>query len=306
MPLVSVIIPTLNRQDLLMRSIQSVLAQTFEDFELVIVDDGSDDNTEVKVKQIKDKRIFYTKSAFNKGAQAARVKGVWEAKGDFICFLDSDDEWYPDKLEKQVKTFGNLPDSVGVVHGDCDIYYEATGEKKLFMVPKLSGAIYEKLLRRPGPMYQCLMVRRKCFEETPGAIDPDVPSYQEWDTSINLSKKYDFYFIDEPLMVYNRHKGETISYDSLRDIKGYLYIVEKHRDEILKYCGREALGNHYYIVARKYYLSVKDRAFAEEFFKKARQYGIKDIFTLIACFSPGFAMRLQTLYGAIKRVLYIG
>jgi glycosyltransferase involved in cell wall biosynthesis len=298
---VSIIIPTYNREGLIEGSVRSVLAQTYRNFEIILVDDCSTDGTPEVISSLvkEDRRCRYIRHDINIGAQAARQTGIKAAKGELIAFLDSDDEWYPEKLEKQVEAFKRLPAKVGAVHSGCDIYYESTGRKKRFEVPILNGYVYEKLLRRPGPLYPCLMVRRKCFGEIPDAIDPNVPSYQEWDTSINLARKYDFYFIDEPLMVYNIHKGETISSDLYRDIEGYLYVVKKHHEEILKHCGSEALGNHYCSMAAKY-LVIKDYSRAGEFVKMAKEYGVRGfknkIFMDVAAISPKLARRFLQFY----------
>jgi glycosyltransferase involved in cell wall biosynthesis len=301
MLLVSIIIPTYNREGLIESSVRSVLKQTYSNFEIIIVDDGSTDGTPEVVSSLtkEDKRCHYIRHDTNIGAQAARQTGIKAAKGELIAFLDSDDKWYPEKLEKQVEAFESLPEKVGVVHSDCDVFYEFARQKKRFGVPKFSGYVYEGLLRRPGPLYPCLMIRRKCFKEIPDAIDPNVPSYQEWDISINLAKKYDFYFIDEPLMAYNIHKRETISGNPQREIEGYIYVVEKHREEILKHCGSEALGDHYCRIAAKY-LILRDYSHAEEFGKTAKKYGIKGfknkIFTAVTDINPGLARGFLNFY----------
>jgi glycosyltransferase involved in cell wall biosynthesis len=294
--MVSVVIPAYNREATIEKAIQSVLCQTYQDFEIIVVDDGSKDATCAIIASLaeKDTRIRYMKHEINISAQAARKSGVAASGGRFIAFLDADDEWYPDKLKKQVEAIESLPGSVGTVHGDCDIYFETSGVKKRYMVPKLSGYVYEKLLEGPGPLYPCLMVKRECFEKIPDAIDPNVPSWQEWDTSINLARKYEFYFIDEPLMVYRRHMGESMSNDFERDIRGYLHVVEKHRDEILRHCGSETLGNHYRKIATRH-LRQKDTARAKEFAKRAMKCGVKDSFTRIASFNPALAEQLLRL-----------
>lgn len=115
--LVSVIIPTYNRANLILQAVKSVLNQTYKNFEIIIVDDGSSDNTEDVINVIHDNRIRYIKHAINKGASAARNTGIREAKGKYIAFQDSDDHWLPDKLEKQVKRIENTPDHVGAVFG---------------------------------------------------------------------------------------------------------------------------------------------------------------------------------------------
>ena len=117
-PTVSVIIPTYNRAHLIDRSIQSVLNQTYQDFELIVVDDRSTDNTEDIIRQFreKDKRIKYIKHDKNKGGSAARNTRIKNSVGKYIVFQDSDDEWFPEKLEKQMKIFETASLEVGVVY----------------------------------------------------------------------------------------------------------------------------------------------------------------------------------------------
>lgn len=114
---VSVIIPTYNRAHLLGRAIQSVLAQTYEDFEIIVVDDASTDVTEQVVKSFADDRINYIRHQKNKGGSSARNTGIKAAKGEFIAFLDSDDEWVPKKLEKEINRLQTLSNEVGVFYG---------------------------------------------------------------------------------------------------------------------------------------------------------------------------------------------
>lgn len=100
-PTVSVVIPTYNRAHLVGRAIQSVLNQTYQDFEIIVVDDGSTDNTEEVVKSFNDPRIRYIRHDQNRGGSAARNTGIKMARGEYIAFQDSDDEWLPEKLESR-------------------------------------------------------------------------------------------------------------------------------------------------------------------------------------------------------------
>jgi len=307
-PRISVIVPTYNRVKFIERTIHSVLSQTYPDFELIVVDDGSTDSTSSTIAALaeKDPRIQYIKHNTNRGAQSARNTGVEAARGEFVAFLDSDDEWYPAKLDIQLEAFKGLPNSVGVVHGDADIKYETTGNKRRWGLPKLSGSVYTDLLLKPGPVYPCLMVRRKCFLDIPDAIDPNVPAFQEWDTSINLAKKYEFYFIDEPLMVYNLHESDTISKNLLLKIQGHLYIVDKHREEIIKHKGRNAIAKDYFEWALKS-MPLKDAQITRSCFRKALEYGIENdsqrLFSRIAVFSPTMAVKCLNFYGALKKIV---
>ena len=110
MAAVSVIITTYNRAHLVGKAIKSVLNQTFQDFELIVVDDGSTDNTEEVINSFNDTRIRYIRHKINKGGNAARNTGLRNSKGEYIAFLDSDDEWLPEKLERQLEVFKKSQD----------------------------------------------------------------------------------------------------------------------------------------------------------------------------------------------------
>ena len=111
---ISVIIPTYNRGNMIERAVRSVLNQTYNNIEVIVVDDGSTDNTEEVIKDIKDTSVIYIKEA-NAGACVARNKGIDVSSGDYIAFLDSDDEWFPEKLEIQYKQQVKYSETVTVI-----------------------------------------------------------------------------------------------------------------------------------------------------------------------------------------------
>ena len=115
-PKINIIIPTYNRADLLPRAIDSVLKQSYRNWEAVIIDDGSTDETEKVVKRYTDTRIHYIKHKLNPGIPAARNTGIKKSKGKYIALLDSDDEWLPQKLACQIKAFKNESYNCGVVY----------------------------------------------------------------------------------------------------------------------------------------------------------------------------------------------
>lgn len=258
---VSVIIPTYNRCQLLKRAIQSVLTQTYQDIEVIVVDDASTDETQLFVDSLsrKDTRIRYLHHNTNRGAQTARNSGIRVAKGEWIAFLDSDDEWLPEKIERQLEVANR--EHVSVVHCECYIQSSENHRRRLFRTPPYSGNIYRSLLRHPGPLFSGLFVRKENLDII-GLLDEEIQSYQEWDTSIRLAKHCRFGFIDEPLFVYHLHSGETISKDMTREADGWAQIVRKHETEILREAGSDALKKHYEILCKKYY-SVKDYELAD-------------------------------------------
>jgi predicted O-methyltransferase YrrM len=254
---VSVIIPTYNRSKLIERAVRSVQAQSYPVLEIIIVDDASDDDTESMVRkmQLGDPRIIYCRHERNLKAQAARNTGLRKASGEWIAFLDSDDEWLPARIEEGLMEAHRWCTSV--VHCECLVQRSGDGSRSLFGVPPYRGRVYDQLLTHPGPVFPGLLVRRECFE-TIGLLDEAVPSYQEWDTAICLARHYDFAFVSEPLFVYHLHEGEAISKHPVRDADGWAYVVEKHSQEMVRLERGAVLARHYEILIHKYLASGMD------------------------------------------------
>lgn len=227
-PRVSVIIPTYNRSHLIGRAIQSVLNQIYQDFEIIVVDDGSTDNTEEVIKkfQKQDKRIKYICHEKNKGGSAARNTGIKIAKGNYIGLLDDDDEWLPEKLEKQVIKFQNSPEKVGVIYSGFFYVSEKSGKIVSEIIPTLQGEVYANLLKgcilgSPTPL-----IKKRCFQKA-GFFDEMLPSCQDWDMWIRLSKYYDFDFVPDILAKHHVHGGQT-SVDLNAKIVAREKLIEKY------------------------------------------------------------------------------
>lgn len=244
---ISVVIPTYNRARTIRCCLDSVAAQTVSPFEIIVVDDFSSDETVKIVNSYDNSRVKCFVLEKNSGAQAARNRGIREAKGTWIAFQDSDDEWLPDKLEKQVKALTEVNfDPWTVLHTDAICLDTATGKQLPVELPVVEGEnVYPLLLSKPAPMFPGMLVSRLALEKI-NYLDEKVPSYQEWDTAIRLAKHCRFIYLREKLFIYNLHKAETISKDKLRDITGYQYIIDKFKDEIIRVCGEQTWGNHLY------------------------------------------------------------
>ncbi|MBL8014517.1 MAG: glycosyltransferase family 2 protein, partial [Candidatus Omnitrophica bacterium] len=163
-PKVSVIISTYNRAQYLGRAIQSVLSQSFEDFELIVVDDASKDTTKDVVAQFNDSRIRYIRHEENRGGPAARNTGIKNTSGVFLAFLDDDDQWCQEKLQKQVRKMESLSTRVGLVYAGSEIYNEQKKRIDCVNVPAYSGNVYKRLLLSTilGSV-SSVLVRRECF-----------------------------------------------------------------------------------------------------------------------------------------------
>jgi glycosyltransferase involved in cell wall biosynthesis len=242
---ISVVIPAKNRANTLPNCLASVLNQTFPPDEIIVVDDASSDNTKQVVESYLGKGVKYAKLVNAAGAQAARNMGIRLAVNDWIAFQDSDDEWAAHKLEKQIAALKECGEELmTVVHTDCFRYDHQTLDKRLWALPSLSGEnVLPKLLAAAGPMFQGMMTSKVALEKI-GLLDEKVPSYQEWDTAIRLAKECRFIHLQEPLFVYHLHAEDTISKNKKRDIDGYQYVIDKHRNEILELCGADTLNRH--------------------------------------------------------------
>jgi len=251
MLLVSVIIPTYNRSKYIDRAIASVLAQTYENMEAIVVDDGSTDDTARLVESYarKDSRLRLIAHDKRRGAQAARNTGIFAAAGKWIAFLDSDDEWLHDSLASRLQVADK--DNVQVIHSECDIIKDGDAQPRRYGLPALEGCVYKSLLQKPGTLFPSLLVSKECFERI-GRLDENIVSYQEWDTSIRLAKYYRFGFVSEPTFIYDCRPGDSISKDLLREAQGYEQVFTKHYWSVLRQQGPKTLVEHYQKAAYLY------------------------------------------------------
>ena len=261
--IVSIIIPTYNRAGLLKKSINSVLNQTFKNFEVIIVDDGSTDNTENVIKSFNNSKIRYIKNKKNIGAATARNIGIKTAKGKFIAFQDSDDEWLPKKLKKQVEILTAHQNNNIVYTGFWRIKDNRKTYIPLNRVKCKEGNIYKELLEGNFISTQTLLMKRECFEKA-GMFDENLPRFQDWELVLRLSKHYDFKFIDKPLALCY-YTPKSISTDSDALLKAFKIIKEKYFKDL----NNKLLAKHYFRVGNTLCLDKK--------FKSGRSYFVKAI-----------------------------
>ena len=238
-PKVSIIIPTYNRANLLSRAIKSVLNQTFKDFELIIVDDGSTDNTRQVVEgfQKRDPRIKYIWQE-NFGGPAKPINaGLKVAQGEYIAFIESDDEWLPEKLERQLEIFQNSKkEDLGFVGCNVLIVNEKTKTTKVYNILNYDNKILEKLLA--GEFFSNFsthMVKREVMNII-GLLDENLKLSADQDICLRIAKRYNFDFVSTPLIKYHVHE-ENISMKSSynKQLTDWLYILRKHQGLYKRY-----------------------------------------------------------------------
>lgn len=205
MPKVSVVIPAYNAMTYLPDTLNSVLQQTFSDFEVLIIDDGSTDRIQAWVAQnITDPRVRLIAQA-NQGLSAARNTGIANAQGEYVAFLDADDLWKPTKLEVQVHYLDNNS-AVGLVYNWIAVI-DAEGKPtgKVWR-GDIEGDVLEEVLQRNIIDCPSVLVRRKCFEDV-GVFDRTLRSVEDWDMWIRIAACYRFAVTREPLVYYRQHSS---------------------------------------------------------------------------------------------------
>jgi glycosyltransferase involved in cell wall biosynthesis len=231
-PKVSVIIPTHNRASLLGRAVNSVLSQTFIDFELIIVDDASNDQTDLVVKSFADRRIKYIHHEVNGGEAESRNTGIRNAQGEYIAYLDDDDEWLPRKLEKQVRVMDGCGPDTGVIYTGMYHIELNTGKKVYSEEACRRGHILEQLLENNFVTGSTALVRSECYRKV-GMYDPTVRFGPDWEMWIRIAKYFEFESIPEPLYCYSIHRNR-LSANFAIQIEGLRRILELHSNLFLK------------------------------------------------------------------------
>lgn len=270
MPTVSVVTPTYNRADVLPETIDSVLNQTLDDFEYFVVDDGSTDDTEEVVRGYDDKRVTYVPLSGNQGANVARNRGIKEASGRYISFLDSDDQYLPSRLERTVNTLNRLSDDVcGVTHS-----FKSTIDGEVvrkYQTP--SGRITSAELRTGNPVggFSNMLFRANIFDDV-GLLDERMPAYQDYEYYLRALQNKDFYGIDEYLCEKRKQSTDTtstrISNNVQRKIDGQQLLLEKHKEKLSK----RVQASFYYTRGRLYMRDSQISNGRRAFWKAVRTY----------------------------------
>lgn len=226
MPRVSVVIPTYRRPKLLAAAIQSVLSQTYQDFDIVVVDDASGDNTEEVVRSFSDPRIRYIAHKHTWRVAAARNTGVLNSEGEIIAFLDDDDEWEEDKLKRQVALLDSCAPVTGIVFTGFQKIDRQSGRVVATVTPSYEGHLLYELRRNCVGTASTVALRRVCLEEV-GLFDETIEFGEEYDMWIRIAHSFDFASIPDPLVRYSVH-GVRLSTNFAVMIRGLERQFEKH------------------------------------------------------------------------------
>ena len=207
MPAVSIVVPTYNRAERLGETLRSVFNQTCQDFELIVVDDGSTDDTQKVVNSFP--RVQYISKQENHGVSRARNEGLALAKGRYICFLDSDDLWDEKKLQIQVQWMGDNP-NCQVCYTDEIWIRKGVRVNQMNKHRKYSGDIFRHCLPLCIVSPSSAMLRAELFDEI-GNFDESLPACEDYDLWLRTAEKYPFHFIEEPLIIKQGGHADQLS-----------------------------------------------------------------------------------------------
>ena len=284
--MISVIIPTYNRQKRLKRSIVSVLNQSFKNFEILIVDGSNNSNTKKLVSQLNDSRILYVDNPNHTGVCSSRYFGLKKSNYALVAFLDDDDTWDSNKLKLQYAAIRNNPDASFVL---CDyIINNIKNKGKKYVSLNQYEKNFDHILSSPGPFLQCCLIKKKYLTSSVFFDEKAVPS-EDWDFFIQLSKKkLKAVNIHKPLFIWNLSKDSQSS-DLKNESIAINYIIKKHKKYLL---AKTSFKNICLLHRKEAHLLVRSNAFSlakKKYFDslKSNFLDFKSLFFFIGCLCGG-------------------
>ena len=255
-PLVSLVIPAFNGREMIGRTIESVLAQTWPAVEVIVVDDGSTDGTAEAVARFGDRVRYYRQE--NSGTAAARNLGLRHAKGEYFAVLDQDDLWVPHKLERQMPRFLEDP-KIGVVYAGIEFFHMHSGEVTANYYPSDEPDVHD-VLGHMTLALQTMVFRRSALDKI-GPFDVSLGGTDDWDISIRIAAEFRIVGIDEILGRVGLHQKQQ-GRNAPRMFFNAMRVLEKHAD-LHPGCAlcRKAIRQSTAILREHYYGHFKGRAF---------------------------------------------
>ena len=260
-PAVSVVLPALDREATIAAAIRSVLRQTWDDFELIVVDDGSTDGTVAAARAVADPRLRVIELGRTGGVSAARNAGIAEARAPWVAFQDSDDEWLPEKLERQMARLAEMrgagdgngdggPDWIAAYCGMAILGETPSGRATVGYVPAphlsgVEGDIHPTLAMTSLVSTQTLVARTDAVRDV-GGFDEALRALVDWDLVLRLARRGRIAFVDAPLVL-QTFSGNSITRDARRRVEARERLLEKHADAFATVPG--ALAHHARAVA---------------------------------------------------------
>lgn len=309
MPRISVVIPAYNCERFIKDAIESVLNQTFNDYEIIVIDDGSTDKTKDAVLQFREKVKYVYQP--NGGPASARNTGAALSQGEYIAFLDSDDAWLPEKLELQIEKFKNRP-GLGLVYSDAYILPENFNNSEPAKVktvfglrhPKKGHVLNDLLLENFIPT-SSVMITKVCFQNV-GPFNPKLSPIEDYDRWLHIADRYEMDYIGSPLVKYRDHistfrKDEFVTLNNIvNTLNGALGefsdIESRVRSQVLK-----KISKIYISIGSRYFLKKDFKLASNNFSLSIKSY--KSPLVFLNIFFVCFVDILKDVFLYLKSVL---
>jgi glycosyltransferase involved in cell wall biosynthesis len=293
-PAVSIVIPTYNRAHLIERALRSVLAQTFQDFEVLIMDDASTDDTAGVLQRIGDARVRHIRSDRNLGPPAQRNRGLHEARAELVAYQDSDDEWFLDKLEKQVERLRALPAEFALTYCAL-IRHEESGLVRHIPNRLAPGREREDVLRCNTETFtQSWLARRDALLDC-GGFDERLHLWDDWEFLLRICQKYRVDVDGRTLCIVYETPGSMVKQNHHR-LNGMEILLQKHGSLMAPH--RSTMSRNLYVLGRFHVVAGNTRRARELLLESLRQEPLKlRTWVLLALMVPGarFATRVLSV-----------
>jgi glycosyltransferase involved in cell wall biosynthesis len=305
-PTVSVIIPSYNCARFVTAAVDSVLAQTSPPEEVIVIDDGSTDDTRQLLAPYQD-RIRYIHQT-NAGISCARNRGIRESSGTLIAFIDADDRWLPQKLALQLECMEANP-AVDLVHTEILYWDDRTGE--LALVPqereRFTGQCYREFFWHCRVLTSSVLLTRRCLDDV-GTFDKSIPGgyAEDLDLFLRISRKYSLAFVAEPLVHYRRH-GTNATLNSPRMAESAFYVFERvlrQDPQLLERLGSKAALDYLKNLAFQagyWYVEIGNLPRARGYFRAALKLAPGSAYTWALWVSTFLPLRLRRLLRSAKQ-----
>jgi Glycosyltransferases involved in cell wall biogenesis len=288
LPLISVIIPTFNRASIIERAIHSVLKQTHKNIEIIIVDDCSTDGTQSILNKFKNNNFFYFLHEKNKGPAAARNTGIFNSSGEYIAFLDSDNEWLPKKLEIQIRSFQKAKD-IGLVYCDTIVLknHQIVSIIPSPAIKNIEGNIFNSLLIENFIDTSSVLIKKECFQNI-GYFDEKFDCLEDYDLFLRICKCYNVKHVKDFLVKYHFSENGVNGKPIEMHVEKMGWMYEKHKDYYSH--NKKVLAGKFFAIGNLYCL---DNSYlkGQSYFLKSLHVQPCDIVTaffLIICFLTRF------------------
>ena len=247
--MISIIIPTYNRPLLLERLLRSIEKQTFQNFEILVMDDFSLNREENKAICLQFPKVTYICKTENSGPQRSRNMGIKKSQFDILCFTDDDDTWEDTKLEKQLEKMRSK-DEYSLIYTWANVVDE-NGVKIGEMSSQIEGNIQKHLLEKNSIPSSSVMVQKKCFLEV-WDFDESFPSCQDWDMWYRVSKKFSIGVVKEPLINYYKHDSSSVGKNKNASL-WYILFVKKYWLDFIKSWNTLSWLKHFLYGCKNYF-----------------------------------------------------